>query len=47
MTDPDLGTPRPGHTRGLDVLLVVLAFVLLALTIAVVLYLTSQPPVYD
>jgi len=39
--------PRPKRTRGLDVLLVVLAFVLLALTMAVLLYLTSRPPAYD
>lgn len=47
MKNPDVGPPRPRRTRGLDVLLVVLAFALLALAMAVILYLTSQPPAYD
>ncbi len=47
MKNPDLGPPHPERTRGLDMLLAVLAFVLLALSIAVILYLTSQPPAHD
>jgi hypothetical protein len=47
MRNPELDPPRHRRTRGLDVPLVVLAFVLLALAMAVLLYLTSQPPAYD
>jgi hypothetical protein len=33
--------------RCLDMLLVVLAFAVLALAVAILLYLTSRPPAYD
>lgn len=47
MKNPDPGSPRSRRPRGPDVLLLVLAFVLLALAVAALLCLTARPPAYD